>query len=160
MLRSGHYGAALVLYAPAGFLLLSVDPTLALLGGAGVVGLSRLPDCDLRLPFVDPRGATHSLAFLVVVAATLGWLGHRFAGHVDTDPVRTAGLGVLVGAVAVGSHLLADALTPYGVPLLWPLTRRRYALSLAPATDPLANYGLFVVGIAATVAVTYVGGHA
>lgn len=158
MLRSGHYGAALVLYAPAGLLLLSYDPALAVLGGAGAIGLSRLPDCDLRVPFVDHRGATHSLAFLVLVAAALGWLGHLAAGALGTEPLRTGCLGVLVGTVAVGSHLLADALTPSGVALLWPLTRRRYALSLAAATDPLANLGLFGLGVAATVAVGYVAG--
>ena len=160
MLRSGHYGAALVLYAPAGFLLLSYDPALAVLGGAGAVGLSRLPDCDLRVPFVDHRGATHTLLFLVLVAATLGWLGSLFAGYFGMDRDLIAGLGVLVGVVAVGSHLLADALTPYGVPLLWPLTRRRYSVSLAAATDPLANYGLLGLGVAATVAVGYVAGRA
>lgn len=160
MLRSGHYGAALALYAPAGFLLLSYDPALAVIGGAGAVGLSRLPDFDLRVPFVDHRGATHTLLFLVLAAAALGWLGYLAAGHVGTDRVRTAGLGVLVGVVAVGSHLLADALTPYGVPLLWPLTRKRYAVSLTAATNPLANYGLLGLGVAATVAVGWVAGRA
>lgn len=159
MLRSGHYCAALVLYAPVAFLLLSVDPALAVLGGAGAVGLSRLPDCDLRIPFVDHRGATHSLPFLVLVATALGWLGSLVAGTVGTDPEGTAGLGILVGVVAVGSHLLADALTPSGVPLLWPLIRKRYGVSLAAATDPLANYALLCLGLAATVAVGYVTGR-
>lgn len=160
MLKSGHYGAALMLYAPAGFHLLSVDPGLALLGGVSAVALARLPDYDLQVPFVEHRGVTHTLLFLVLVAATLGWLGHLFAGQFGTNQVQTAGLGVLVAVVAVGSHLLADALTPYGVPLLWPLTGRRYSVSLAPATSPVANYGLLVLGIAATVAAGYVAGRA
>lgn len=160
MLKSGHYGAALILYAPAGFLLLSVDPALAVQGGVSAVGLARLPDYDLQVPFVEHRGITHTLLFLGLVAAVLGGLGHFFAGHFGTDQVRTAGLGVLVAVVAVGSHLLADALTPYGVPLLWPLRNRRYSLSLASATDPLANYGLLVLGIVATVAAGYVAGPA
>lgn len=160
MLKSGHYGAALVLYAPAGFLLLSIDPALAVLGGVSAVALARLPDCDLQVPFVDHRGATHTLLFLVLVAAALGWLGHMFAGQFGTGRTQTAALGVLVGVVAVGSHLLADALTPYGVPLLWPLTDRRFSVSLAPSTSSVANYGLLALGVAATLAAGYVAGRA
>ena len=160
MLKTGHYGAALLLYAPVGFLLLSVDPALAVLGGVGTVALARLPDYDLRVPFVRHRGVTHTLAFLAVVAAALGWVGHLFAGEFGTSPTRTAGLGVVVAVVAVGSHLLADALTPSGVPLLWPLSRRRFSVSVATATSPVANYGLLALGLAATVAVGYLAGRA
>lgn len=160
MLKTGHYGAALLLYAPVGFLLFSIDPALAVLGGVGSVALARLPDYDLQVPFLEHRGATHTLAFLVLVAATLGWVGHLFAGEFGTAPTRTTALGVVVAGVAVGSHLLTDALTPSGVPLLWPLTRRRFSVSLAAATDPVANYGLFALGLATTVGVGYLAGRA
>jgi inner membrane protein len=160
MLKTGHYGAALLLYAPVGFLLLSVDPALAVLGGVGSVTLARLPDYDLLVSFVQHRGATHTLAFLAVVAAALGWLGHVFAGQFGTASTRTAGLGVAVAGVAVGSHLLADALTPSGVPLLWPLSRRRFSVPLTTAGNPVANYGLLAVGLVATLAVGYLAGRA
>ena len=158
MYRTGHYGAALLVYAPVGFVLLSVDPVLAILGGVGSVTLSRLPDYDQRVPLVEHRGVTHTLPFLVAVTALLGAVGYRAAGAVGTDPARTAGLGVIVALVAVGSHLLADVLTPAGVPLLWPLSGRRYSANVATASNPLANYGLLTLGVAACAAVGRLAG--
>ena len=73
-------------------------------------------------------------------------------------PARTAGLGVVVAFVAVGSHLLADALTPAGVPLLWPFSSRDYSVDVATASNPVANYGLLVLGVAACGAVGYLAG--
>lgn len=159
MLKTGHYGAALLVYAPVGFVLLLVDPSLAVLGGLGSVALARLPDYDLRVPFVDHRGVTHTLLFLGAVAAVLGAAGHLLADGFGTDQPQTASLGVVVAGVAVGSHLLADALTPSGVPLLWPLSSRRYSLSVTRASNPLANYTLLALGVFATVVAAYFGGQ-
>ncbi|MFW5964045.1 MAG: metal-dependent hydrolase [Natronomonas sp.] len=158
MYKTGHYGAALLVYAPVGFLLLSVDPGVAIVGCLGSVGLSRLPDYDLRVPFLEHRGITLTLLFLIVVTAALGGAGFLVGQRVGADPVLAAGLGTVVGVVGVGSHLLADALTPAGVPLLWPLSDTDYSLSLARASNPIANYGLLVLGVAATAAVGYVAG--
>ena len=158
MYKTGHYGAALLLYAPVGYLLLAVDPAPAVLGGAGGVGLARLPDYDLRVPFVEHRGVTHTLLFLGVVAVVPGAAGYAVDGGVGTDPVRTAGLGVVVAVVAVGSHLLADALTPAGVPLLWPLSNETYAAGVATAPNPVANYRLLLLGVCACLAAGYVAG--
>jgi len=52
-----------------------------------------------------------------------------------------------VGAFGVGTHLLADALTPSGVPLFWPLSRRRVSLGLVQADNRLANWGLLGLGV-------------
>jgi len=90
---------------------------------------SLMPDLDhpkswlgRRLPFISypvaalfgHRGITHSL--LAVVAAVMAW---------------SAELGWMGPPLALGylSHLAADALTPQGVPLLWPI-KRRFGLSL------------------------------
>lgn len=158
MYKTGHYGAALLLYAPVGYLLLSVDPGLAVLGGVGTVALSRLPDYDLRVPGIEHRGVTHTLLFLGVVTAVLAGAGLAVAERFGTDPLLTGGLGAIVGVVAVGSHLLADALTPSGVPLLWPLSSRRFSVSLATASNPIANYALLAFGVGATLAVGYFAG--
>jgi inner membrane protein len=158
VLKTGHYGAALLVYAPVGYLLVSVDPALAAAGGLGSVALARIPDYDLRVPFLDHRGVTHTLLFAGVVAAALGGAAYLSAGILGADRARTAGLGVVVAVVAVGSHLLADALTPSGVPLLWPLTSERYSVPLARASNPVANYGLLALGIGATAAVGYLVG--
>jgi inner membrane protein len=158
MYKTGHYGAALLLYAPVGYLLLSVDPALAVLGGVGSVALARIPDYDIWIPFVKHRGITHTLLFLIAVAVVLGAMGHTFAPRFGTDPVRTAGLGVIVATVAVGSHLLADLLTPAGAPLLWPISSESYSVDLTTSSDPIANYGLLALGIAVTAGVGYVSG--
>ena len=68
MYKTGHYGAALLVYAPVGYLLLAVDPALAVVGGAGAVALSRLPDYDLRVPFLDHRGVTGNSAEATALA--------------------------------------------------------------------------------------------
>ena len=158
MYKTGHYGAALLVYAPVGFLLLSVDPGVAIAGCLGSVGLSRLPDYDLRVPFLEHRGITHTLLFLSAVTATLGGSGFLVGQRVGVDPVLAAGLGAVVAVVGIGSHLLADALTPAGVPLLWPLSGTDYSVSVARASNPIANYGLLVLGVAATAAVGYFAG--
>ena len=158
MYKTGHYGAALLVYAPVGFLLLSVDPGVAIAGCLGSVGLSRLPDYDLRVPFLEYRGITHTLLFLLVVTAALGAAGLLVGRRVGVDPAIAVGLGTVVGVVGIGSHLLADALTPAGVPLLWPLSGTDYSVSVARASNPIANYGLLVLGVAATAAVGYFAG--
>ncbi len=78
---------------------------------------------------VGHRGITHSL---LAVLACLGLLA-------------VMGLGWLAAPVAVGylSHLLADALTPSGVPLLWP-NRRRFTLDLLE-TGSLTEWGLVLL---------------
>lgn len=158
MLKTGHYGAALVLYAPVGYLLLAVDPGLAVLGGIGAVAFSRVPDYDLRIPGIEHRGVTHTLLFLGLVTALLAGAGLAVAEQFGSDPLLTGGIGAIVGLVAIGSHLLADALTPSGVPLLWPLSSRRFSVNLATATNPIANYGLLAFGIGAMLLVGYYAG--
>ncbi|WP_336135605.1 metal-dependent hydrolase [Natronomonas amylolytica] len=160
MYKTGHYGAALLLYAPVGYLLLSVDPGLAVLGGVGAVAFSRVPDYDLKVPGISHRGVTHTLLFLVVATAALAGVSVAGAEQFGTDPLLTGGLGAVVGVVAIGSHLLADALTPSGVPLLWPASSRRFSVSLATASNPIANYGLLALGVGLTVALGYFAGQA
>jgi inner membrane protein len=62
---------------------------------------------------VGHRGVTHSLLAVIACFAAVVWFG---MSNVATP-------------IAIGylSHLLADGLTPSGVPLLWP-NRRRFAI--------------------------------
>jgi len=155
MYRLGHYGAALVVYSPLGLGLLLADlRTLAVLGGALSLALASLPDIDQRLPFVDHRGATHTLAFAAAVGAVLatgGFLAGR-SGGVGTA-VRLAAVGFAVGFTATCSHLLADVITPMGITPLWPLSKRHYTLDVARADNRVVNYALFGLGVLVTVAV-------
>lgn len=158
MHKTGHYGAALLLYAPVGFALSRIDPSLFLPCGLGAVALARLPDYDRNVPFVTHRGPTHTLLFLVIVAVSSSLVGYHVAEHVGTDGLQWTAIGAIASMVAVGSHLLADVLTPAGVPLLWPLTDQRYSLDVVVASDLAANYGLLAAGIVATAAIVVLSG--
>ncbi|EJD6082050.1 MULTISPECIES: metal-dependent hydrolase [Providencia] len=62
------------------------------------------------------RGFTHSLvAWLLVMAACYQWIPIEW--QVPNDLIQAFLLGYL-------SHLIADMLTPSGVPFLWPLPQR------------------------------------
>jgi len=79
-----------------------------------------LPDIDVegatitrylpKIP-VEHRTITHSILALVVVAF--------FANIVSTQ----FGVGMAMGYL---SHLVLDAMTPTGIPLLYPLNKKRY----------------------------------
>ena len=152
---------AMLVYAPVGFVLLETAPLLAFLGGTVVLSLATLPDVDMRLPLVPHRGPTHSLLFLAAVAAVLGAAGFLLgqgSWRPLGGPARGAVFGVVLGVVGIGSHLLADVLTPMGVNVLWPLPADRFSLSVARADNTLANYGLLFLGVTACVAVLVVSG--
>lgn len=158
MYRTGHYGVALILYAPVGFVLAGFDPGLSVLGGVAAVSLSPLPDVDYRIPLVAHRGSTHTLLFLVFVSVSLTVIGWSVADAFGTEPTGTAVVGALAGTVAIGSHLLADALTPGGVPVLWPISKGRFVIGVSSASNPITNYGLLAVGVGVTVVVAFVAG--
>jgi inner membrane protein len=65
------------------------------------------------------RGVTHSLAWCAALAL-LVYAVQGFATGGDTGPLLA--VAVLAGAL---SHVVADGLTVAGVPLWWPLRRRR-----------------------------------
>jgi inner membrane protein len=155
----GHYGAALLAYAPIGYVMMSTDPALALLGGFVVLGLATLPDIDQRLPGIPHRGPTHSLLFVAVASFALGratnWLNLPAVQPFATVPAVEFGL--LLGVVGLGSHLLADMITPAGLNLLWPVPFETIALPVAKAENTVVNYGLLGLGVVAAAAALYLG---
>ncbi|GGN87712.1 MULTISPECIES: metal-dependent hydrolase [Haloarcula] len=149
MYRPGHYGAALLVYAPLGLALLLVDaPGLAVAGGALSLALAPVPDYDQRVPFVSHRGVTHTLLFAAVVGLALGGAGWLVgsANGVGTA-TRLAAFGVVVGLTGIVSHLLADVVTPAGIAPFWPLSGKNYTLGLTRADNTLANYLLLALGV-------------
>ncbi|MFC7041867.1 metal-dependent hydrolase [Halonotius sp. GCM10025705] len=150
MYRKGHLGVSLLVFAPVGYWLVSVgEPEAAMLTGVVLLWFAMLPDIDHRLPVIEHRGVTHSLVFAGLVGGLFAVVGVALG-----DVFRVAGLGLgtfgfLLGFLTVGAHLVGDALTPAGIPLLWPLPRT-YSLSVTRADNTLANYGLFGLGIAVT----------
>jgi inner membrane protein len=155
--RTGHYGAALVAFAPVAYLLLSIgEPALAVVAGGGMLWLAMLPDVDHSLPLVRHRGPTHSFGFAALVGGAFAGVGLLLGSAMEFTTVAGIGLGVfgfLVGAAAVVAHLLADVITPAGAPLLWPVSGRRYSLGLARADNTVWNYGLFAAGVFAVAGV-------
>ncbi len=141
------------MFAPVGLaLVLAGRPDLAVVGGGAMLWLSTLPDVDHRLPVVSHRGPTHTLAFAVLVGAVGAGAGVGLASVLGGDRTTFVAFGFGIGTLGILAHLLADALTPAGVPLLWPLSSRDYSVSLTRADDALANYVLLAVGVCATAA--------
>lgn len=160
MYKTGHFGAALLAYAPLGYRLLSESTTLALLGAGIALALSSLPDVDDRIPGLPHRGPTHSLPFVGLVAVVVGgagWVLARTASGFPVGPGDAAIGGALVAALAVGSHLLVDLLTPMGVNVLWPLPLPMVSLRVTRSDDPVANLLLLAAGLGVSVVIFSVG---
>jgi inner membrane protein len=168
--RKGHYGVALLLFAPVGFALVVLGlPIVALLTGGVMLWLAMLPDVDHRLPLIEHRGPTHSLLFAGVVGAAFGGAGYLLGspaafGQLLAETVtgsgavvrlQVAAVGFAAGTLAVVAHLVGDALTPAGVNFLWPLSGKTYSASLTRADNALWNYGLFALGVFATAVALY-----
>ena len=155
MYKLGHYGVALLVYAPLAFALLVAGyEVAALLGGAGMVVLSTLPDIDHQLPLVSHRGPTHSVLFALVVgggvAGVVMVLAPPYLGVTGTPVAAAFGFGV--GTLAVLAHLLGDVLTPMGIRPFWPVSNASFSLSVTRASSPVANYLLFALGVLAAAA--------
>ena len=164
MYRNGHYGVALIAFAPVGVSLVTAGFTeFAFVVGAGALWLAMLPDVDHRLPGISHRGPTHTVWFALLVGAALGAVGFavgRVGFGAPYGPETLALVGAATGLLSVGAHLAADALTPMGIRPLWPLTGRKVTLSVVTADSRVGNYGLLSLGVFVTatwVAVLVVG---
>lgn len=157
MKQAGHYGVALLVYAPVAFVVLHEgNDALALVGGVVALTLAMTPDVDRIVPSLDHRGPTHSVAFALFVGAVAGCTGWIAGTIVDpaTAP-QVARFAFSVATLSVASHLLADVVTPMGIRPLWPLSDRRFTLALVPAKHGLANRALLALGTCAVAIATY-----
>ena len=139
---------------------LSTDQPIEAVGTMVAAMGGLLPDIDRpksalgrRIPFISiplsylvgHRGVTHSLMAVVVMLILLPIA----AFTMDTR------IALLVAPVCLGylSHIAGDAMTPSGVPLLWP-KRKRYTLNLFKTTSLLESV---FVGVF-TISVVFLGG--
>lgn len=158
MYTKGHFGVSLLAYAPFGFgLLLAGHESTAFAGGGIMLALVMVPDCDHGLPFVPHRGPTHTLLFALLSGAVLGVCAAILV------PSRGALVGTglfafAIGTFAIGTHLIADLLTPMGIEPFWPLSSRRYSLQLTSARNPRANNVLLGLGTLVTAVGLYLLG--
>lgn len=165
MYQYGHYGCALLVYAPLGLVALLVGAAeLALLGGLASVALAMLPDYDQRVPGLAHRGPTHTVAFALCTGLGLAGVtalvapSGLLAGESQLAFAGVVTFAFLVGTLTICSHLLADALTPAGIRPYWPLSDREVSLNVTRAANPVANYLLFGIGIGAAVLAGMLGG--
>jgi inner membrane protein len=146
MYRWGHVGAALFVYGPIAASLVETGASaLAMLGTAVAVSCATLPDVDERLP-IDHRGPTHTVWFVLagsVIVAAVGGLAGASIGR----PGTFAATFGLAAALSLGSHLLADSITPMGIRPLAPLSERHYSFDVTPAANPRANGAMLAVGL-------------
>lgn len=162
MYQLGHYGAALVAYAPLGAVVaFTGQAELAILGALLCVSLSTLPDADHQLPLIAHRGPTHTVLFALLVGTVVGagtYLALEAVGFEGSgvNDIALTGFFAGVGALSIVSHLLADALTPMGIRPFWPLSSRHYTLNVTPAKSRIANYTLFALGVGAVTLAAFV----
>lgn len=152
MYRKGHLGVSLLVFAPVGYALSTLGyPAVAALTGGVMLWFAMLPDVDHRLPMIDHRGPTHSLAFAALVGgagAAIGVAAESILGI--GPPLPLPAVGFAVGALTVLAHLVGDTLTPMGVNYFWPVSTRSVSLSLTRADNRWANSGLFGLGLLVT----------
>jgi len=149
MYQQGHYGAALLVYAPVAIVAsMVVSLGLVLIGGVVVVWLSMLPDLDQRVPLIEHRGVTHTVWFALLVGGVIGAGAGLLGANTGFASVRELTVfGFVVGTTTIVSHILADALTPMGVRPFAPLDRRHVSYNVTRAKNPLANYTLLLIGV-------------
>ncbi|MFW5977638.1 MAG: metal-dependent hydrolase [Halohasta sp.] len=152
MYRKGHLGVSLLVFAPVGYTLTTLGyPELAALTGGVMLWLVMLPDIDHRLPLIEHRGPTHSLAFAALVGGIGAALGVAAESVLSVDlSLSLPAVGFAIGALTVLAHLLGDTLTPMGVNYFWPVSTRTVSLSLTRADNRWANSGLFGLGLLVT----------
>ena len=106
----------------------------ALVGMAATVGLSLLgPSIQMR---------THPIVAFGAGAAAVWW---TLTGGVAEHPYMWVAVLTVFGFIG---HIVGDAVTPQGVPLLWPLSRMRFRLPLFKTGSKPET----LVGVAATFA--------
>jgi inner membrane protein len=118
--------------------------TAALVGAVGWALAPLLPESPVRIAveFGPDPGGLHPVADGLPPPSTSLW---------RRSVLATAGFAS--GAAAIIAHVAADALTPAGVPLWWPVDEERVSLGLVRAGNPIANDGPLVAGATAAVAV-------
>ncbi len=122
-----------------------------------------LPDLDIVLrPFEDDlsflihhRGLSHSVFVAVGTAFVLGWLAAAWGRKADKATARpspgpppTAWHYSALFLAALISHLLLDACTAFGTPLLMPWSDHRFALNNLFVIDPLFTLPLVAAAVA------------
>jgi inner membrane protein len=172
--KTGHYGTALIAYAPVALFLTTTQQYVPLvLGWFIVVSLTRIPDWDMWLP-IPHRGPTHTVWFALFMGVLTGaglagllyGIGDLYVGFLGYKVnqytlIGAALFGFSMGALSILAHLLGDIITPTGIkPFAFRgrLTKR-YRFVIARAANELANNALFVLGFVLVCAAVFLGAY-
>lgn len=148
----GHFGIALLLYAPVAYLLLRRGRgRWAWLGTAGLLALASSPDLDLYVETLAHRGITHTVWAVLAGGVVLAVFAVLCRPLVAGTTRSLAGFGFLVGTLSVAGHLLGDVATPMGVRPMYPVAVNEHTLQLVAASNAEVNGGLFICGVVAFV---------
>lgn len=178
MFPKGHLGVSLILYSPIAALLIINSLFLeAAFGLAVFVGLSSLPDIDVKISFIKHRGITHTVWFAIIIALiptiiTMN-IPKEYIGFIGFGNYTTP-LIFILSFLAVMSHIVGDAITPYGVAPLsigalqnippfenyTHITEKNYGITITTAGNDLANFlflkiGTFTIFIFVTASALY-----
>lgn len=160
---------SLLLYSPVLYLLIFFNEFL--LAGVGLIivaSYASVPDLDFKVPKVKHRGYSHSLVGAVIIAIPVGaatyisyvyieLLAQSFELPIAYSPEFMGIYGFVIGYYGVLTHYAGDIVTPSGIPILAPVSKKKYSLNLWYAKNRWANGIFLVLGIFATVGVfTYV----
>jgi inner membrane protein len=105
-----------------------------------------LPDIDNIAGFLGPelylihhRGATHSLAAGIFLAAILVFIFRLFIKSFDIKK------GFITALSIVYLHIFLDLITSYGTQIFFPFTNKRYSLESVFIVDPIYTLVLVII---------------
>ncbi|MFK7898746.1 MAG: metal-dependent hydrolase [Myxococcota bacterium] len=123
------------------------------LGWGAIIGMS--PDLDVLLgslqngygEWLYHRGTSHSLWFGFAVGPLLGFALHKWRDPENETPLRA---WIALAVIALVTHPLLDAFTPYGTQFFAPFDRTRIAWNGVAIVDPaysaMLAFGVFAAG--------------
>lgn len=173
MYRRGHQGITLCTIAAVLHTFVSERPLIAVFTVIGLWLVEPLPDKDQDYG-MEHRGVSHSLFAAGIVGVVIGGVGWLFGTYllqpglhalfampIDAtqstfmwwaariaalDASTLAVVGFWVGVCGILVHLLGDMITPMGLKLLLPFSRREFFGGPIPAESPTANTVLYALG--------------
>ncbi len=169
MYSQGHWGIALLMYAPIVFVGLLIQPDFLpqfLLGLAIIAFSSTIPDIDMQLKNWTPikhRGITHTVPFAVFIglfsaafAFPFAWYSHQTLGVIFPtmmDVYIFTGFSIFLGFYGTVSHFFGDMITPMGLRPLKPFSKKRFRFVLSfwgqesKAANMYWNYAFYTLGV-------------
>lgn len=172
MLREGHLGISMLLYAPLGIVITAfLSLELAVIGGLCTVFGGNLPDFDTSSQLVKHRGFTHTIWFAIITAITMAIAVFLIGTYLSISQYLKFGLiqAIFIGSftgVGVMTHIAGDLITPRGIKPFHPVSprnvlpvtvsERKFTFEITNADNKAYNTGFLALGILATTGAIYI----